>query len=149
VAHGENAFEFGVDAPFRKTAPLFGGSSERGWGEGKWNPVFLYPQPERDVPGAVFVVSHGHTRSTWVNTQYDLGAGRFEYVMFIPDVQVAVIDVQVTPEEDSRSKVKVLYRRTALDAKYNRHVEQLGSGDRNSAADWSRAIHDYLRTAPR
>jgi hypothetical protein len=148
VVHVENAFEFTVDAPFETTAPLFGGSSERKWGQGKWNPQFLYPQPERDAPGAVFLVGHGHTQSTWVNTAYDLAAGRFQYVCFVPDAQVAVVDVQVASETPSRTKVKVVYRRTALDPAFNDHVAALGSQDLRSGPDWSEAIDESLRSAP-
>jgi hypothetical protein len=148
VVHVENRFEFTVEAPFATVAPLFGGSSERKWGGGRWNPVFLYPRPERDAPGAVFLVSHGHARSTWVNTHYDLDGGRFEYVMFVPDVQVAVIDVQVAQEAAGRTRVNVVYRRTAIDPAYNRHIEELGAHDRESGPEWSAAIHEYLRRAP-
>jgi hypothetical protein len=147
VAHVENAFAFTIDAPFRAVAPLFGGSSERKWGEGRWNPEFLWPVPESDVPGAVFVVRHGHARSTWVNTRYELDAGRFEYAMFVPDVQVAVVEVRVTAEAPARTRVDVVYRRTALDPARNADVERLGEHDRDSGPHWRDAIAGHLRTA--
>jgi hypothetical protein len=149
VVHVENSFAFTIEAPFQDVVPLFGGSSERHWGGGQWDPEFLYPRPERDAPGEVFVVRHGHASSTWVNTHYDLLRGRFEYAMFIPDVQVAVVDVQVTSEAPSRTRVDVVYRRTALDPAHNRHVEHLGARDRESGPQWSEAITAYLRIRPR
>ncbi len=57
LAHVRNSFNLMVHAPYRDAAPLFGPNGERGWGEGHWDPHFFYPQPGRDVEGAVFAIS--------------------------------------------------------------------------------------------
>jgi len=146
VAHVENGFEFTVHAPLRRAAVLFGGSGERAWGGGRWNPRFLYPQPERDQPGEVFTVAHGHVRSTWVNTAFDLDAGHLQYVYVVPDVQAAIIDVHLAPKDESSTSVRVLYRRTALDPAQNDHVTELGRHDRDSGKQWEAAIEEHLRS---
>src|SRR5215468_10658349 len=84
VTHVENGFEFTVHAPYDKVAPLFGAHGERAWGGADWDPQFLHPQPARDVAGEVFSVAHGHGRSTWVNTAFDLETGHVQYVYVVP-----------------------------------------------------------------
>ena len=76
LAHVRNEFEFTVHAPYAVTAPLFGPEGERAWGGEHWDPHFFYPQPAQDVRGAVFMVEHGHHRSYWINTAFDVEAMR-------------------------------------------------------------------------
>ncbi len=55
-AHVTNSFHFVIRAPLSRAAPLFGPEGERCWAGQHWNPQFLYPQPGKDVEGAVFTV---------------------------------------------------------------------------------------------
>lgn len=145
VARVENGFEFTVHAPFKAVVPLFGASAERAWAGSHWNPQFVYPLPERDQPGEVFTVGHGDTHSTWVNTVFDLDAGRIQYVYVIPGAQVAVIDIYARPLDASTTGVKVVYRRTALDPALNTHVSEMGRKDGASGPEWETAINAYLK----
>ena len=73
-AHVSNSFQFVVRAPLNRAAPLFGPEGERCWAGQHWNPEFLYPQPGKDVQGAVFTVQHGpHTQRLG---QHALRSGR-------------------------------------------------------------------------
>lgn len=65
-------FDFEVDAPFSRTALLFGPRAEMSWAGTQWRPVFLYPWPGEDIEGAVFTVARGPHTSIWVNTLYDV-----------------------------------------------------------------------------
>jgi hypothetical protein len=57
-----NSFQFVVRAPLSRAAPLFGPEGERCWAGQHWNPQFHYPQPGKDVQGAVFTIQDGeHT----------------------------------------------------------------------------------------
>lgn len=145
VLHVENGFEFTAHGPYEKVAPLFGGWGERTWAGGDWNPQFLYPRPAKDVRGEVFTVAHGHVRSTWVNTAFDLDAGHVQYVYVIPEAQAVVIDVRLTRKDASTTGVKVIYERTALDASLNRHVSDLGQKDSQTGPEWEKDISEYLR----
>jgi hypothetical protein len=109
VVHVENGFEFTAHGPYDKVAPLFGGWRELACAGGHWNPQFLYPTPVKDVRGEVFTVAHGHARSTWINTAFDLDAGHVQYVYVIPDAQAVVIDVRLTRKDASNTGVKVIY----------------------------------------
>ncbi len=139
-----NSFEFTAHGPYQKVAPLFGALQERSWAGDRWKPRFLYPQPAQDQPGEVFTVSHGHAHSIWVNTELDLQAGHVQYVYFIPRSQVAVIDVNLRPLTASATAVKVVYRRTALDAGLNEHIGNLGRNDAKSGPEWASAIDASL-----
>jgi hypothetical protein len=58
-AHVNNTFRFEAAAPLARVAPLFGPEGERCWAGKHWDPQFVYPQPARDLEGAVFTVRHG------------------------------------------------------------------------------------------
>jgi hypothetical protein len=143
-AHVKNSFQFVVHAPFDRTATLFGPDMERSWAGDRWNPTFIYPQPARDVHGAIFTIRHGQKTSTWVNTVFDLTVGRMQYVYFIPDTLVTIIDVHLTPVDRSTTRVEVTYVRTALQSAANQHVRELGEKDRESGPEWQQAIETYL-----
>jgi hypothetical protein len=142
----KNSFTFDVNAPFREVAPLFGPEGERCWAGKHWNPVFISPQPARDVQGAVFTVQHGEHTSVWVNTIFDLAAGRMQYVVVVPDAMTFTVDVKLTAVNDSTTKVDVTYVRTALDAAVNDDVTAMGVRDRENGAYWKKDIEEHLKT---
>jgi hypothetical protein len=144
--HVSNSFQLVVRAPLARAAALFGAEGERCWAGPHWNPEFLYPQPEKDVQGAVFTIQHGPHKSVWVNTLFDPAAGRMQYVAFIPETLVTTVDVHLTPVDPSSTSVEVTYARTALDAAANDEVEALGRKDRGSGPEWQRAIERCLAT---
>ena len=144
LAHVANSFHFEVAAPVSLVAPLFGPEAERRWAGAHWNPEFQYPQPGKDVAGAVFTVTHGGHKSVWVNTLFDLTSGRMQYVYFIPDLLVTTVDVAVTPISGANTAVDVTYTRTALEESANERARELGRGDRNSGPEWQKAIEGYL-----
>jgi len=147
VVHVENGFEFTVHGPYKTVAPLFGAFAESAWTD-HWNPQFLYPSPARDTFGEVFTVAHGHLRSTWVNTAFDLDTGHIQYVYVIPDAQAVLIDIHLERPGPFTTSVKVVYQRTALNPGLNAHVSKLGQEDRNMGNEWETAIDAYVqRTA--
>jgi hypothetical protein len=147
-AHVSNSFQFLVHAPLSSAAPLFGPEGERSWAGDEWNPQFLYPQPGKDIQGAVFTVQQGHRKSVWITTLFDVANGRMQYVSFVPDVRVSTVDVQLTSVDPSTTRVEVTYVRTALDASANAEVQALGQSDRQEGAHWQEAIKTCLRKGP-
>jgi hypothetical protein len=146
LMHVTTAFDLLVQAPYAETAPLFGPNGERAWGGKHWNPEFIHPQPANDVEGAVFTVRHGPYTATWVNTLFDMNARRFQYVYFMPDLMVTVIDVHFSPVNPMSTAVHVVYTRTALTPKGNEHVIAMSEGDKTSGKEWQAAIDAYLAT---
>ena len=130
--------------PYQVVAPLFGPEGERGWAGGRWDPQFLYPQPAQDTQGAVFTIRHGHHHAVWINTAFDTSARHYQYVYFIPEAMVVLIDVRFSELDAENTKVNVAYERTALNPEANEHVKEMGRADRDSGKEWGTAINEYL-----
>jgi len=145
AAHVSNRFTFTVNAPLRKAAPLFGPEGERAWAGDDWNPEFVFPVPAQDVEGAVFTLRHGEHTAVWVNTLFDLSAGRMQYVYVLGHLFVTTIDVRLHAIDASRTKVDVTYVRTALRPEANDHVAAMGKHDGEQGEVWEKAINSYLQ----
>lgn len=145
-AHLETRFDFEVDAPFSRTALLFGPLAEMSWAGAHWKPVFLHPLPGKDIEGTVFTVAHGPHTSIWVNTVYDAAGGRMQYVATIPKLVATLVDVKLTRADAGKTRVDVTYTRTALDPEANDEVRDLARHDAASGPRWARAIHRNLST---
>jgi hypothetical protein len=143
-AHVRSAFQFKLSVPLGRAAPLFGPEAERCWAGQHWNPEFLHPQPAKDVEGAVFTLQHGSRKSVWVNTLFDVSAGRMQYVSFIPDALVSTVDVRLTALDPATTSVDVTYTRTALSTSSNDDVYALATNDRASGPRWQEAIQSCL-----
>ena len=140
--HTEAHFSFTAHAPMAQVVPLFGADRERLWAP-HWNPEFIRPNPAADAPGMVFTVAHGHLDSVWVNTAFDLQAGRIQYVYTIPDHLVTVITLNVKPQGE-QTYVDVKYERTSLQPEADAHVEEMAKQDRTSGPEWESQINTYL-----
>jgi hypothetical protein len=145
-AHVSNTFHLVVRAPLSRAATLFGPEGERCWAGPHWNPEFVYPQPGKDLQGAVFTAQHGPHRAVWINTLFDTVGGRMQYVSFIPETLVFTVDVRLSEFDSTQTKVEVTYARTALDAAVNDEIEAMGARDRESGPEWQEAIEKCLNT---
>lgn len=141
-------FSLVVHASYASTAPLFGPIGERVWAGPHWNPVFIFPQPANDVQGTVFTVSHGPLNAVWVNTLFDVDARHFQYVYFLPELLVTVIDVRFRPLDPHTTGVDVEYTRTALTSEGNEHVATMDKNDKRAGKEWQLAIDQYLAEHP-
>jgi len=144
LMHTKTSFTLVVHAPYAEAAPLFGPEGERVWAGKHWDPQFVYPLPAHDEEGAVFTVQHGLFTAVWVNTAFDTTGQHFQYVYFMPDVMVTVIDVRFKVRDAATTQVDVVYARTALSTAGNEHVAAMTEGDRSAGQDWQKAIDAYL-----
>ena len=149
LLHVSTSFDLVAHASYEKTAPLFGPEGERAWTGKHWNPEFIHPQPAADIEGAVFTIQHGPYKAVWVNTLFDLDARHFQYVYFLPDLMVTVIDLRFKPEHADSTAVHVVYTRTALTPEGNQHVTTMSEGDKTAGKDWQKGIDDYLAAVDR
>jgi hypothetical protein len=147
LLHLSTSFDLVVHASYTVTAPLFGPEGERPWAGKHWNPQFIHPQPAADIEGAVFTIQHGPFHATWVNTLFDVEGRHFQYVYFMPDLMVTVIDVRFNPAGADSTAVHVVYTRTALTAEGNEHVTAMNQNDRTAGKEWQQAIDEYLARA--
>jgi len=144
VVHVSHSFEFTIDLPVERAAPLFGPEGERAWAGDDWDPHFVYPQPAKDIEGSVFTIRHAAHTATWVNTVFDLRSGRMQYVYFIANIMTATIDVKLTSEGNDRTRVWVRYQRTALSEEGAEHVRAVGDKDAKSGPEWKAQIDAML-----
>lgn len=145
MAHVSSSFSFTVNASLAQAAPLFGPEGERAWAGEDWDPHFLFPAPARDVQGAVFTVQHGEHTAVWVNTVFDLAAGRMQYVYVMGNLLATTIDVQLYSLDAQHTKVDVTYTRTALKPEANDHVGEMSRHDAKQGPEWERSINAYLQ----
>jgi hypothetical protein len=147
LLHLSTSFDLVVHAPFGEAAKLFGPEGERAWAGKHWNPQFIHPETPADVEGAVFTVRHGSLNAVWVTSLADLDARHFQYVYFIPDLMVTVIDVRFKNIGADSTGVNVVYTRTAIASEGNEHVKAMNEVDKSSGKEWQQAIDDYLAHA--
>lgn len=145
LAHTRAEFTFSVDAPYERVFPLFGAYEERKWATG-FDPQFVYPSTPHDQQGMVFTTVQDGMHRVWTNTAFDRATGHAQYVYFIADAMVALIDVQVTGIGTDGVRVTVMYERTALKPEANEHVTQMSKLDAASGPHWAEAISKCLRT---
>jgi hypothetical protein len=144
LLHLTASFNLAVHASYATTAPLFGPEGERLWAGKHWNPIFIHPQPAADIEGAVFTIQHGPMNAVWVNTLFEVEGRHFQYVYFLPDLMVTVIDVRFKSASVDLTNVNVTYTRTALTPEGNEHVTAMNKGDKTAEKEWQQAIDDYL-----
>lgn len=145
LAHVSSTFSFTVNARLRDAAPLFGPEGERVWAGKDWNPQFVFPTPARDVEGAVFTLQHGKHTAVWINTVFDLGTGRMQYVYVLADLLATTIDVRLHPIDPTHTKVDVTYTRTALRPEANELVFHMGKHDGEQGPQWEASIQTCLQ----
>jgi hypothetical protein len=145
LPHVSNSFALTVNASMPDAAPLFGPEGERVWAGDDWDPQFVFPIPARDVEGAVFTIRHGEHNSVWVNTRFDVEAGRMQYVYVLGDLLVTTIDVRLHAIDTAQTKVDVTYTRTALRPEAGEHVIEMGKHDREQGPAWESKINTYLQ----
>jgi hypothetical protein len=151
MAHGRTAFTFIVPANKAVVFPLFGASGERAWGTHgagqPWDPQFIWPQPEHDVEGEVFLVNHGHRgkTATWINTAFDAETGHVQYVYVLPDEIVTRIDIHVIARDPQTTQVDVVYDQTALNRSVNASIAERTEHDQDMAKEWQQQISTALK----
>jgi hypothetical protein len=143
-AHTRTEFEFTLDVPYDRAAPLFGALEEQKW-DGDWHPEFVYPAPAADQEGAVFRVNRPGNQAVWITTALDLPNGRVQYVNFLNHAIVTKIDIRLTRDDD-KTQVRVVYERTAIEPSANETVRQLGKLAESYAAEWKSAIEKYTQS---
>jgi hypothetical protein len=143
LAHSHEEFSLKVAAPYDEVFPLFGAYLERNWATG-FDPHFIHPFPAHDQEGMVFMWEINGKPSVWTNTAFDITTGHVQYVYFVSDVMVTLIDIHLSRNGEAETRVSVVYERTALKAEFNEEVRQHAKQDRTRNREWSAMLDGYL-----
>ena len=92
LAHTHEEFSLVVKAPYEQAFPLFGAYEERKWAKG-FDPQFIHPSPARDQQGMVFTTERDGMSSVWTNTAFDPASGHVQYIYYVKDTMVTLIDI--------------------------------------------------------
>ena len=150
LAHTHEEFSLVVNAPYDQAFPLFGAYEERKWAKG-FEPHFIHPSPAHDQQGMMFTWVLGDRPSVWANTAFDPVSGHVQYVYFVNDTMVTLIDIHLTRAGEVETHVDVVYERTALRPEANEQVMQQATADEGRDKDWAGMINGYVAsvlTAP-
>ena len=137
------AFSLIVKAPYEQAFPLFGAYEERKWAKG-FDPQFIHPSPPHDQQGMVFTTERAGLSGVWANTAFDVDGGHVQYIYFVKDTMVTLIDIHLTKDGAAETRVDVAYERTALSPEANSQVSQHAKEDAQRGAEWDAMINGYL-----
>jgi hypothetical protein len=141
------SFSVIVNAPYKSAAPLFGPLGERVWVGPQWNPKFIYPQPGRDVEGAVFTVYREPDTELWMNTIFDFDRRHIQYVYSVADLLLTIVDLRFEELTESSTRADVVFTRTALRPEGNQRITMMATNDRKARSVWTEKIAAYLEKA--
>ena len=143
LAHSREEFSLTVQAPYDEAFPLFGAYEERKWAKG-FDPQFIHPSPALDLPGMVFTTTRDGRSIVWTNTAFDPASGHVQYVYFVHDVMVTLIDIHLAKANAKETRVDVVYERTAMKPETSELVAQQARDDKNRDKEWAEMINGYL-----
>jgi hypothetical protein len=92
----------------------------------------------------VFTTERAGLSGVWTNTAFDLASGHVQYIYFVKDAMVTLIDIHLTRAGVAKTRVDVVYERTALSSEANSQVSQHGKEDKKRGGEWDVMINGYL-----
>jgi len=126
--------------------PLHGPIEEAKWAAG-WDPQMIHCAQGSTAAGSIFITRHNGAETVWVNTAWDPGAGRVEYVHMTPNRDVTEIRIRVSGPQAGPTRVEVTYTWTGLSEAGNNFVEtHTEDRFRQWMGDWEEELAYYLRT---
>jgi len=140
--HVERSFTITLNAGTEVATRAFGAVAEERWAPG-FSPLFAYPNPPKDVEGAVFTLQVPRTQ-IWLLQTWDMVDHVVRYVAVDPGIKISVIVIRVTPFGTNQSRATVTYDRTSLSTAGDAEVAEFAKTFVNQASEWENAINAYL-----
>lgn len=150
LAQQTQSFTIVLHATVADATPLFGPVREIEWTP-EWAPQFLHPAGGAQRGGVVFTTTTSTGREQlWMLLDYDVAAGRVEYVNVSPGFSATQITIRTVPDGDRRCRATITYRRSALVAAANEEVNQMDAHwAEQQRPHWEAAINAVLAKASR
>ncbi|MCY4628275.1 MAG: hypothetical protein OXE58_12005 [Acidobacteria bacterium] len=142
--HVEKAGLVAMALPSTEAFPLFSAEGERRWVAG-WDPRYPNPIEPGAREGLVFQTTNkGGRAATWIQTRHEPATGAASFVYVVPDHHTAIVDVDVTPDGEGRSRASVKYRMTSLSSAADDFVRSFGEDFEDFMARWAEAIQRHI-----
>ena len=139
--HVKHTGGFRLAMPPERAIELFTGPGERSWVPG-WDPTVL--SGDGTEMGTVFVTSDAHSTTVWVVVDYDTEALRARYARATPGVKACTVEVNLHPDGEGGSEVRVTYELTALSEAGNKDLAHF---DASAYAAMLREWEQHIRHA--
>ena len=136
-----------INAAAETVFPLLCPVRESEWLDG-WNYEMIYSESGMTEAGAVFSTTHiGEEDTIWVITLYDIFNHRIHFTRFTPGIKVCVIEIEVKNNQDSSSRIHIVYTYTAISRAGNQFIDNF---DKNSFIEsvrfWEASMNYFLET---
>ena len=140
--HVERSFTIALNARPDVAVRAFGALAEEKWAHG-FRPQFAYPNPPKDVEGAVFTLQAPKTQ-IWLLQTWDMVHHIVRYVAVDPGVKITALVIRVAPFGTDKSRATVTYDRTSLSQAGDAEVADFAKTFASGAPHWEKAINGYL-----
>ena len=150
LAQQAQSFTVRLDATVVDATPLFGPVREAEWAP-DWAPRFLHPAAGAQHEGVLFTTTTSAGREQlWMLTDYDVAAGRVDYVNTSSGFAANQIAIRVVADGPRRRRATIMYRRSALDPAANDEVNLMDARwAEQQRLHWEAAINAALAKARR
>jgi hypothetical protein len=142
-----------IDAPPDRVFPLLCPIRESEWADGWIGKVVYAVSGVAEADGVYATDVEGEKDDTiWVVTKYDAGARVIQLVYFVPGVRVAKLEMAVSADGASRSRVGITYTNTGLSEAGNAEIQANFESTESFARRmslWQGAMNHYLTTGHR
>ena len=92
----------------------------------------------------MFQTTTGEGTATWMQTRFDPTGYAASYNYVVPNHRATMVDVDVDPAGERRSRARVTYRMTALSPEADEFVQAFGDGFDEYVAGWGAAIQEHV-----
>jgi hypothetical protein len=120
----------------------FGPIAEKRWVPG-FNPVFAYPNPPKEIDGAVFTLRRQSTQ-IWLLQTWDERHYVVHYVAVDPGVKTTDILIRLLPWGVHKSRATISYTWTSLTSAGDTDVTHVAKYFVGEAPHWQSTINNYL-----
>ena len=142
-ARADASMALRLAAPPAMVFPLFGPVREGEWSP-HWKPQMLFPVDKTQVVGSVFKTREDEGEAVWVMDVYDEATLRITYVIVLPGMWVARLEIALKPGANNTTEASVTHYFTALSEAGDEYVKQAAQDFPGEREHWEHLINHRL-----